>query len=134
MIKYVVGFLFSPDKKSVVLIKKIRPTFQAGLFNGVGGKIEIGETPIQAMTREFFEETGLTINNWEEYCILQGDCIVNVFKAIDENYKLVKSQTDENVSIHNVCSIPLLKVMPNLKWLIPMATDINHVHCVAIFS
>ena len=39
-IKYVTGFLFSPDKKSVVLINKNRPAFQVGKLNGVGGKIE----------------------------------------------------------------------------------------------
>jgi 8-oxo-dGTP diphosphatase len=45
MIKYVVGFLFNEGKTKVVLIKKNRPDWQKGYFNGVGGKIEGDETP-----------------------------------------------------------------------------------------
>ena len=57
--RYVVGFLLNYDRTQVVLIRKNRPAWQAGHLNGVGGKIEMGETPIEAMTREFEEETGL---------------------------------------------------------------------------
>jgi len=32
-----------------------------GMWNGVGGKIEAGESPTEAVIRETFEETGLTI-------------------------------------------------------------------------
>jgi 8-oxo-dGTP diphosphatase len=32
-------------------------------WNGVGGKIEAGEDPIQSVIREVWEETGLTITN-----------------------------------------------------------------------
>ncbi|MCK2157437.1 8-oxo-dGTP diphosphatase [Exiguobacterium sp. 17-1] len=32
-----------------------------GMWNGVGGKIESGESPTEAVIRETFEETGLTI-------------------------------------------------------------------------
>ena len=49
MIKYVTGFLFSPDKQSVVLITKNRPKWQENKLNGVGGKIELNETPLEAM-------------------------------------------------------------------------------------
>ena len=33
--------------------------WQAGLLNGIGGKIEDGEAPIEALVREFAEETGV---------------------------------------------------------------------------
>ena len=55
---YVAGFLFSPDRSRVLLIRKNRPAWQAGKLNGLGGKIEPGETPPQAMRREFREEQG----------------------------------------------------------------------------
>ena len=57
--KMVVGFMFSVLKSSVVLIKKERPKWQEGKLNGVGGKVEKGESPFDAMKREFLEETGL---------------------------------------------------------------------------
>jgi 8-oxo-dGTP pyrophosphatase MutT (NUDIX family) len=55
--RYVVGFLFSEDESRVLLVWKNRPAWQDGKLNGVGGKIEAGETPLQAMEREFKEET-----------------------------------------------------------------------------
>ncbi len=58
---YVAGFLFEPYMERVVLIQKEKPTWQKGRLNGVGGKMELGETPLQAMQREFREETGLDI-------------------------------------------------------------------------
>ena len=69
-IYYVVGFLFNPDMTEVVLIKKNRPDWQKGLLNGVGGKIESGEDPITAMIREFKEETGVEIYNWNLFWII----------------------------------------------------------------
>ena len=42
--RYVLGFLFRDNCTSVVLIRKDKPRWQAGLLNGVGGKINDGET------------------------------------------------------------------------------------------
>ncbi|MBP1996683.1 NUDIX hydrolase [Paenibacillus eucommiae] len=36
-----------------------------GKWNGVGGKIEAGETPQQSVIREVYEETGLSVDNPE---------------------------------------------------------------------
>lgn len=54
--QYVNGFLFDPTLSHVVLMRKNKPVHQEGLMNGIGGKIEPGETPLQAMAREFREE------------------------------------------------------------------------------
>lgn len=63
IVRYSLGLAFSPDAGSVLLILKNRPSFLAGRWNGVGGHVEPGETPAQAMAREFREETGL---DWPE--------------------------------------------------------------------
>ena len=131
-IKYVCGFLFSPDFKHVVLIRKNRPEFQIGKCNGVGGKIEENETPSQAMKREFFEEAGLMVDDWKELAIISGnDWEVYFHYAISDKYLSVETKTDEIIEIHYVFNIPNIEVIPNLKWLIPMALDPNHIHCVA---
>ncbi len=62
MKKYVLLLLFTKDFKKVLLIKRNKKPF-AGLYNGVGGKIEDGETVIAATIRECKEETGITITN-----------------------------------------------------------------------
>jgi 8-oxo-dGTP diphosphatase len=70
--EFVVGFLFSRCEQRVVLIEKNRPEWQAGLLNGPGGKIEPGETTLEAIRREFREEAGLDIPGWEHFCERRG--------------------------------------------------------------
>ena len=128
-IKYVNGFLFSPDYKKITLLRKNRPEWQAGKINGIGGRIELEETPIEAMVREFDEEAGLTINDWRHFLTLEGDTwIVYMFTATSKDYNLAFSKTDEMVEIHYVFDVPSLDVISNLKWLIPMATDIDNIN------
>ncbi len=55
---YVLGYIFSPDLKTVYLLRKKRPANQKGKLNGFGGKIEPGETPAETMAREGYEECG----------------------------------------------------------------------------
>ena len=55
--RYVLGFVFSEACDRVLLMWKNRPAWQAGKLNGIGGKIEAGETAQHAMEREFTEET-----------------------------------------------------------------------------
>lgn len=56
--RFVLGFCFDIGYHNVLLIEKNRPPWQAGKLNGIGGKIEEGESPSGAMVREFQEETG----------------------------------------------------------------------------
>ncbi|MBS4213790.1 NUDIX domain-containing protein [Neobacillus rhizophilus] len=58
MKQYVVGFAFNYTMDRVLMLKRSKPPYQY-LYNGVGGKIEIGEDPVQAMFQELQEETGL---------------------------------------------------------------------------
>lgn len=57
---YVVILLFSKDTKKLLLVKRNKKPYP-NLWNGIGGKIEVGETPIEAAIRECKEETGLTM-------------------------------------------------------------------------
>lgn len=121
---YVVGFAFSPMKHQVLLIRKNKPDWQKGYLNGVGGKVGQGETPLQAMRREFYEEAGLRLR-WTQFCQLSnplrhGD--VHFFNTICD-LKDVKQMTDEVLEICMTDKIQTLKVIPNLCWLIPMAMD-----------
>lgn len=124
----VVGFLFSKDLKKVALIKKNKPAWQAGRLNGVGGKAKVGENVYAAMCREFREETGESVEAWRRYFVLNVPdiCEVHFFKAFGD-FSLV-STTDEEViwvPLHEI-EAPLdgePTVLPNLKWLIPMALD-----------
>ena len=123
---YVVGFLFSDDRRWVTLIRKNRPEWQAGKYNGVGGKVEVGEAVNDAMVREFFEETGVKTKwtDWTEFALLTGDnATVYVFKATSTKHlSFVKTQTDEeimNILVKHILDADEpYPVVPNLPALI----------------
>lgn len=128
MIQYVTGFAFSDDHTKVVLIKKTKPEWQAGRFNGVGGKIEGDERPVEAMVREFREETGLetTLDSWKDVCCFEGkDFVVHFFSRFNDDIFGAKTTTEETVVVtetEHAHEVPELFI-PNLSWLIPMALD-----------
>ena len=53
------GILLRDDKAFVVLRRHDR--LDGGLWEFPGGKVEDGESPVDALVREFFEETGMEI-------------------------------------------------------------------------
>ncbi|HEX8911117.1 MAG TPA: NUDIX domain-containing protein [Humisphaera sp.] len=119
---YACGFLFSPDRARVLLIRKRRPAWQAGKLNGVGGKVEPGETPADAMAREFREEAGLSVAGWEPVLRLAGpDWVGHFFRAFGD-VDAARSMTDEQLEIHPAATPPA-EVIPNLRWMIPMLLD-----------
>ena len=126
MKEYVLGFLFSNDRERVALIKKTRPAWQAGFLNGVGGKIETGESPLQAMVREFHEEANFLHNDWTLFATMtNSQFIVHCFKATTDLIDEVMTMTEEEVVVTFVdeIGVGLHTVIPNLHWLIPMALD-----------
>jgi 8-oxo-dGTP diphosphatase len=130
MTRYCLGFAFSGSGEEVVLIQKRKPTWQAGKWNGVGGKVETGETSPQAMVREFKEETTVktTATDWRQFASLGSkDWNVDVFCAFDAKFFYARTNTPEQVRVVPVDSIKynLKKTLPNLAWLIPMALQLK---------
>ncbi len=126
MTYYTVSFLFDTSRKHVLLIHKIKPSWQNGKINGIGGKIETGETPKEGIKREMFEETGLTIplKNWIEIGELKAkDAMVNIFTTVFEgNKNEAQSMTQEKVAWFDVNKLPTT-VIPNLTWQIPLCLE-----------
>jgi 8-oxo-dGTP diphosphatase len=55
------GYVFSPDRKLVLLIhrNRRRDDTHYGKYNGLGGKLDRGEDVVAGMRRELLEEAGL---------------------------------------------------------------------------
>lgn len=83
--KYVAGIMAddqNPDK--LLLIEKLKPSWQSGLLNAVGGKFKEGESSFEAMVREFREETSIETKpeDWVLFGIIGGsDFKVYFFKS-----------------------------------------------------
>ncbi len=118
--EYVCGFFINEFDCRVALIRKTRPMWQCGKLNGIGGKIEVGETPTQAMIREFKEEAGVKVEDWTNTVILDGkDFLVHFFVAFGDVYKC-RSMTDEKIEIVYYKSLPT-ECIANITWLIPIS-------------
>lgn len=127
--EYVVGLLFSNDRSKVALIEKTHPDWQRGRLNGIGGKVEEGETPVSAVHREFLEEAGANVWDWRYFCELnhQGRIIHYLTARQDCT---ISSVTDEKVGWYPVSGVHQLKLISNLLWLIPMGLDKDRVTAI----
>lgn len=128
--EYVLGFMFAPGGRRCVLIRKSKPQWQEGLLNGVGGKIEPGESPVEAMVREFWEETGVRTqcSEWFNYCTMNGDFgRVVVFRAFNRDaVDNARTRTAEAVVIASPGGESSGQSgISNLVWLMEMALDDN---------
>lgn len=123
----VCGFYFDTSIKRVLLLRRtVKSHWQYGFLNGIGGKIEVSETPHEAMSREFMEEVGVNIDptNWHKTIVLSGDdWRVHFFRAFG-NYIEIGECEEGQLEWWSWDYLPK-EIMPNLKWLIPM----HHGHC-----
>jgi len=140
-VQYALGFYFNPEGTKVVLIEKLKPKWQKGKLNGVGGKLEGNEIPtsmrpftetyLACMVREFKEETGIETKpeDWENFATYHGEgWYMYIFKAFGDVSK-AKTMEAEEVRVVDVNNLPE-NVINNLRFLIPMALqeDICPVH------
>lgn len=131
---YVVGFLFLTEHNQVVLVKKERPDWQKGLWNGPGGKIREGETPHTCMTREFREETGVSIppEEWDHILTLYSDKYeCHFFRAFSSSPRVYHDLLTADIKRDEVTTlwplgVPMAthsNVVSDLSWVIPLMLD-----------
>ena len=129
---YVIGFLFAPRYERVVLIEKRKPAWQAGLLNGVGGKIEPGETPEEAIARECAEECGVALpaHGWSLIAteLAAGGIgdgrrpTLYFLKVMSARAGTAHTCEAEKILLVEPHYLPR-NVIPNVRWLVPLALD-----------
>lgn len=128
--RMVAGFLFY--RSHVLLVKKTKPDWQAGLLNAIGGKIEEDDSsPEAAMRREFEEETGIEVREWHQLAVERGqdpDYEVTFFHSrIPEAYPRptppMTNDAGELLGWVHTVGFDGLRCVGNLNWLVPLALD-----------
>ena len=96
--RYVAGFLFGRKYifPYVLMVQKLKgPEVLHGKWNAIGGKIEEGELPLDAMHREFQEEIGIpTKYDWDFYCTLESQGgLVSFYRVTTDELPVVPKAT-----------------------------------------
>jgi 8-oxo-dGTP diphosphatase len=128
MKEYVVGFMFSTRATDIVLIKKLKPNWQKGKLNGIGGLVRENENVKQAMIRKFKEETGIEHELWDRFAIGTSNDEterVHFYRTLSHKYDFVVSNEEEEVFIIPLDQLNDFPLIYNLKWLIELALDHN---------
>lgn len=132
MKRYVLGFYLT--RSGAILIQKTKPEWQKGKWNGLGGHIEVGESPVAAMVREFEEEAGFqtVAADWREIGVLSQDFLsgvqgweMTIFYAFGElPLGYYPRDTDEGLVCHLI-STPY-PMDSTAAWLLPMCRDMHN--------
>jgi len=128
---YVAGFLFSmPAATHVALIRKNRPAYLHGYWNGIGGGVERGETAVAAQSREMAEEAGVVVpeESWKHFLALntdRGDRIDFFYADWSPMMGMLQTKTAEQVAWQPLDAMRphQLQLYPNLRYIIPMAQE-----------
>lgn len=126
MIRYTVGFMFDDRLEKVLLIEKIKPEWQKGFLNGVGGKLkDVDSSMLHCMIREFKEETRINYTDWNHYVTIVKSDIYEVafYYAVNDIVEYYSQQEEEKLYLIDTAKICRQKTVYNLQWLIPLALD-----------
>lgn len=103
---YCLGFAIDALNHRVAMVKKNRGmSILLNRYNGIGGHVEHGESPIEAQSREFHEEAGvyLPTSRWELFGVsecLEPDFRIYAAKVYLQPHEaqLVRTMTDEPIN------------------------------------
>ena len=136
--RYVLGFLFAPEHEYGVLLQKSRgPGEMAGRLNGIGGHVEDGESPEDAMRREGIEEVGAVHAEWKPFCLMRGDgWVCDCFAAVSQDALEVPGENDVGEKVYCLPPSAVLlspNLMRNVRWLLPMAMEADDLHAIVTY-
>lgn len=132
--KYVLGFAFD-DLGRIALIHKVKPKWQEGLWNGIGGKVEGNELDVEAMVREFREETGVITlpSMWHYFGAMKGPHFdVEMFKMKDVCIRNVATMEQERVALWPMHNLPTC--IDNVQPLLTIANLVDHPQIILYYG
>ena len=130
---YSAGFYIAGDE--VLLVRKTRgPEVLRGKLNAIGGKVDPEDSCDQAcMSREFYEETGHDVTDWDLKGYLSGEDFTVTFLIYygDKFDTPEYNDVGEKLDWYKLNDLPD-DLVPNVKWLLPLClsndTSIWHLY------
>ncbi len=118
-------------KDNEILLAMKKRGFGEGKYNGVGGKIENGETPEEAMLRETQEEIAVTPVKYEKVGFLEFDEYYKGKKEkvafhlyIVNEWNGTPTESEEmNPTWFDINDIPYDKMFPDDKYWLPLILE-----------
>jgi len=144
---YCLGFMFDEQRDLVLLIKKNKPKWQEGLYNGIGGKVQlrkdtdvytgavtwhhdVHDTNIydfrKDMAREFKEEVGIETEpyQWEHCLEMYGEWFnVFVYRCFSNDVMNYKQMEEEVPCTFILSHWNGRGCISNLSWIVPLLLD-----------
>lgn len=126
IVTYSMGFAVSLDGEHVLLLEKGRPAFLKGQWIGVGGHIEEGETPLQAMVREAKEEADLDVNDWTYLDVVgqsetpgapQNSALIHMF-VVRTDLSSAQALTEERIAVFSWDQLDQLPLAQSTRLII----------------
>lgn len=135
MREYVIVYAWSVDSdhRRIPMVLKNKPDYLKGKLNLPGGKIESGETPIEAAIRELKEETGLEdLGVTDGMCPLDSevmgviyfkDCVIHCVRVPITYRQELKQRSEETEPVDWYEIFDLMqdsRLISNLRVVIPL--------------
>jgi len=125
--KTIVCTLLLVVKGDKILLAMKKKGFGQGRWNGVGGKVDSGETVTQAMLRETREEIGIVPTKYELVAINQfhekfkGEwCIIETHIFLATEFTGEPTESDEmRPQWYSICDIPYNMMWPDDTYWLP---------------
>lgn len=120
--------LFLVREDDMILLAMKKRGFGAGLLNGVGGKLDQGESLEEAMVRECQEEIGVTPTSWEKVAELDFTFPpnskfehLNVHTYVADEWSGEPAETEEmRPEWHDTRHIPYSGMWDDDKYWLPL--------------
>jgi len=127
MKEFTLGFIFDSSHKKVLLVHKQKPEWQKGKINGIGGKLEDGESHVACISRETREESCLIIpeDAWVFLGLLstKNSWRIHTYMTTYEGEMTDAQKGDhEEIEWFSCDELPE-ECIANLRWIIPFAQE-----------
>lgn len=127
------GFILSPDKKKVLLVHRQgrEDDHHVGKFNGLGGKMQPGESVSQCMEREIHEEAGLICTsmslrgtiNWTDFGPKGEDWLGFIFLITTFSGIPKRINEEGRLDWHPMEDLDTLPMWPGDRHFLPLVFD-----------